>query len=326
MRRNTQATLLFLLSGLLLGGCGGGAAAPGGNDPLEKATLTGEILSIDGQSTSLDGVLVSLVETGAVAVTDADGYFAFPSVPTGTLTVDLVSPLALGMKAGAGGMGGQGDSGASGGTGGSGGPHGDANGDGLCDEDGHMYHNGECFDDDAIDDGEDAGDDSVSVHRVREQERVHLRIRLQDGAIQEMQCTRAENQERETERHMECVADGGAECPLEGTMEMERVHTRERERERFRVCVDGAEPGRELELWVFSGEGVGECLGTQTANANGECQWEAETGSGPGLPHGADRIEDMEGYRVRVCAMNGEPMLEGDAPPLAQGQPAQALP
>lgn len=276
----TPRVLLFLLPALLLAACGGGAGSLDGDPASTKtATLTGEILSIDGDSSALDGVVFALVETGQLVESSADGWFSFGDVPTGTLTLELVSASSYAAKAG------------------------DAS---------TFAEDDDTADDDTDDDDNDLDDDGLCMERVRSQERLHVRIRIQDGELGEMQCTRSENTERETERHMQRAGD----CPdpdMEGELEMEQ----NRERERFRVRVEHTEPATDLEAFVIASDGTEESLGPCTVQANGECEWSVDTGSGGRLPFGAGSVEDLEGYRVQVRSREMScVMLEGEVPGL----------
>jgi len=261
----------------LIAACGGGGGGAFDTAPLlEKATLTGEVLSIDGDIARLDGVVLALRETGQVVESDADGWFSFGEVPVGTLTLDLVHAASYSAKAGE--------------------AEPTANGpvqEGQ-DDDNDMQGNGLC------------------MEQVREQERLHVRVRIQDGELGEMQCVRAENTERETERHME-QAQTHADPDMEGEMEMEQ----EQERERLRICVEQAEPGTDLEALVIAPDGTEESLGPRTVQANGECEWSVDTGQGGRLPHGAGSVEDLEGYRAEVrLRTTNQVMLQGDLPGL----------
>lgn len=272
-----RASLLMALA-LLLVACGGGTGMPTDSLTSAKATLTGEVLSIDGDESAVDGVVLSLRETGQIAESDADGFFTFGAVPTGSLTLDLVTAASYSTKSG--------DSGS--GSSGSG--------------------------DDAANGGEDndMGDQSMNMERVRAQERIHVRLRIQDGELGEMQCVREENTERETERHMVRTQDN-ADPDMEGEMEM----TQTQERERFCVEVENADAGLDLEAVVMAADGSEESLGTRTVQQNGECEWRIDTSQGGRLPFGAASVEDLEGYRVQVREMaTGTPVLHGEAPGL----------
>lgn len=283
MERASRSPLLapsvpLLLAALLLAACGGGGTSDGLPAGSTKAELTGEVLSIDGLTSALDGVVLSLRETGDVAVTATDGWFSFGEVPTGTLTVDLVLSPTYALKTGA-------DASTTAGADDAGGPGSDDN----------AAHEGE-----------------MQMSRVREQERIHVRLRIQDGAIGEMECVRAENTERETERQMLRTAANG-DPDMEGEIEV----AEDAEGLRFCVRVQQAEPGRDLEAEVAAPNGATEGLGPRTVDADGTCRWEIRTAAGGTLPFGAAGLEALEGYRVRVrAAVGGDVLLEGDVPAL----------
>lgn len=301
--------LTVSLGALLLTGCGSGSTPYDGLPSYEKGTavVTGEVVLADASETPLDGVILALRETGATVVTDADGSFTFAAAPSGTLTIDLIAaPTAFTvLKSDDAGT----AAGESGGHQGDPGPHGDADGDGVCDEAGHQYHNGDCFDEEEIEDGEDAGDDEVFMHRVRAQERIHVRLRLEDGAIGSMECTRDQDRERETEVRMECL-DASA---VEGKLEFEQRQTRQR----LRACVEHAGDGASCELWAIAPDGAEERVCTATANAYGEARWGLDTGAGARLPFGAGGLGELEGYRFQVRdAGTGAVRLRAQGPAL----------
>ena len=286
--------ILMAVPLLLLACGGGGTGAPADTLSSAKATLTGEVLSIDGDTSAVEGVVLALRETGQVAASDADGWFAFGEVPAGTLTIDLVSAASFSAKAGD----------ASGAAGGG------SQGEGGNAEGGNAEDN-------------DMGDHVMSMERVRAQERVHVRLRIQDGELGEMQCVREENTERETERHM-VRTQANADPDMQGEMEMEQ----DRERERFCVRVEHAEAGLDLEAVVMASDGTEESLGPRTVQPDGECEWRVDTAQGGRLPFGATSVEDLEGHRVQVrLRATGEAVLEGQAPGLppfgASGDHAQ---
>ena len=284
--------ILMALPLLLLACGGGGSGTPADSLSSAKATLTGEVLSIDGDTSAVEGVVLALRETGQVAASDADGWFAFGEVPAGTLTIDLVSAASFSAKAGDASSAAQDDAG-----GGSQGE--DGNADGGNPEGGHADDN-------------DMGDHVMSMERVRAQERVHVRLRIQDGELGEMQCVREENTERETERHM-TRTQANADPDMQGEMEMEQT----RERERVRVQVEHADAGLDLEAVVMASDGSEESLGPRTVQSDGQCEWRVDTSEGGRLPFGAASVEDLEGLRVQVrLRATGEAVLEGQAPGL----------
>lgn len=295
--RQLPVHILMALA-LLLAACGGGSTGTP-IDPLTsaKATLTGEVLSIDGDASALDGVVLALRETGQIVESGADGWFSFGDVPAGTLTLDLVSASSLSAKAG--------DTQASHGNGG--------NDDAGNDDAGN---------DDAGNDN-DLDGDCMNMQRVRAQERIHVRLRLQDGELCEMQCVREESAERETERHMRRTQTN-ADPDMRGEVEREQ----RQDRERLCIEVECAEYGRDLEAVVIAAGGSEESLGLRTVQADGECEWRIDTSQGGRLPFGASSCGELEGYRVQVRARNtGDPLLEGEIPglPPFRGQGAAKL-
>jgi len=279
------STFLLLLPALLLAACGGGGSLDA-TPTSSKATLTGEILSIDGDTSALDGVVLALVETGQLVESSSDGWFSFGDVPTGTLTLELVSAASYSAKAG------------------------DAST--LAEDDDATDEDDDLDEEDDVDDDNDLDEDGMCMERVRSQERLHVRIRIQDGQLGEMQCTRSENTERETERHMERTEANG-DPDMEGELEMEQ----RQDRERFRVEVEHAEPGTDLECVVIAPDGTEESLGLRTVQGDGECEWNIDTSNGGRLPFGAGSVEDLEGYRVQVRRRaTNQAMLEGDVPDL----------
>jgi len=312
--RAARSILTLLVATLLIAACGGGASTPFDAVPTaSKATafLTGEIVSVDGSTGSLDGVLLGLRETGDGVVTDLDGSFSFGEVPTGTLTIDIISIPATSAKSGE-------DSGHddSGHHGDDDPPHHDEDDDGLCDEEGHQHQNGECFDDDEVEDGEDADDDDLSVHRVRAREQIHIRLRLENGAIGTMECVREQNREREVEMVM-ARTEANDDPDMKGKLELE---SRE-DRERLKVRVERSDTGRQLELWATAPNGNQEALGTCTADGEGEARWTFDTSNGARLPFGLGSVEDLEGHRFEVRdGGTGAVMLRVNAPALPQAR------
>ena len=74
---------------LLFAGCGGGGTGetfdPGGVSPAGTASLTGQVVEVDGETTSLGGIQLELLETGKTVTTGFDGSFDFGKEPLGSL-------------------------------------------------------------------------------------------------------------------------------------------------------------------------------------------------------------------------------------------------
>ena len=279
---------LLTLAALLLAACGGGGSGE------QAASLSGEVVEIDGQSAQVAGVVLMLTETGETTVTDADGTFAFPEAPTGTLTLELVStpPVAGAAKGGT-----------------PEGPQGD---------DGHRHegddgHHGQAWDEEEIEDGEDADDDDVNVHRVRDRERVHVRLRIRDGAICEMECHREQNRECEVELVMTATEDC-EDDDLAGKLELERRD----DRERFKVRVWNATTGDDLEVVVIDLADDEDSLGEATVDEDGKAAWTLDVSLGDSLPFEALSVTDLEGFRVEVRdADTGTALLEAEVPQMS---------
>jgi hypothetical protein len=79
-----------LLSIVFLAACGGGTAPT-----LESAALRGLVYEVDGQSDTLSGVEVALLETGDVVMTDDGGNFTFTDLEAGTYTLVFDTSLFL---------------------------------------------------------------------------------------------------------------------------------------------------------------------------------------------------------------------------------------
>ncbi len=251
---------------LLLAACGSG----GGTPPTlaTAASLTGEVVEIDGQGALVAGVVLKLAETGEIAVTDTAGAFAFPAVPTGSLTLELVSCPTFATVYSMTGE--------------------DAS-------NGEEGHQGPPWDEEEVEDGEDADEDDVNVHRVREQERVHLRLHIQDGAICEMECVRDQNRECEVEITLSPTEDTDDD-EMAGKLEIESRD----DRDRFKVYVWNATPDRDLEVFVVADDGDEESLGVVTVDADGEASWVLDGSEGDDLPFGVLAVADLEGYEVEV--------------------------
>ncbi|MHC4164556.1 MAG: carboxypeptidase-like regulatory domain-containing protein [Planctomycetota bacterium] len=85
------------LLALLLPACGGASAA------LETAALQGNVYELDGQTLDRSGVSVTLLETGATYLTDANGEFGFDGLTPGVYTLDFDTVLTTANLLGEGG-------------------------------------------------------------------------------------------------------------------------------------------------------------------------------------------------------------------------------
>jgi len=88
MNGSKRSLLLWgaALALLVVPACVGGS---GGVTTTGAAALQGVVYERDGQSSDLDGVTITLVETGAAAWTEADGSFRIDGVEPGVYTIDV---------------------------------------------------------------------------------------------------------------------------------------------------------------------------------------------------------------------------------------------
>jgi len=76
------------LLALLFPACGGASPA------LETAALQGTVYELDGQTLDRSGVSVTVLETGAMDLTDSNGAFRFDELTPGVYTLDFDTVLA----------------------------------------------------------------------------------------------------------------------------------------------------------------------------------------------------------------------------------------
>ncbi len=268
--------------------CGGGAdgGLPAGpTAPVATAILDGQVLEVDGQTTALAGIAVVLAETATTAVTGADGAFSLGAVPTGSLTLDVSMPtagapsvVASGSAEGDGGRGAAGNPDPGGGPSGAG--------------------------PDEIEDGEDLnGNGTLEIHRARDRERIRVQLRIQDGAVLSMTCSRDGDRdgdgecdgERDVEVRM-TLAESSDDDDIAGELDLDARAGREC----FRVQVEGATPDRLLAVVAIDPAGLEDPQGTATVGADGAASWEFDAFQGDRLPFGATTVAELEGYRAEV--------------------------
>lgn len=166
-----------------------------------------------------------------------------------------------------------------------------------------------------VDDGDEMGEVEVQVHRVRDGEHLHVRLRIRDGRLERSDVSRSEHDEREAEVAMMRTA-ANDDADMKGKIEVE---VRD-DRQRFEVEVEHATPGRDLEAVVIAPDGAEDTLGTLTVDANGEAGWEINTSDGGLLPFGAADVTNLEGYQVVVRdAIGGTDLLTGLVPAVPAG-------
>lgn len=288
-----RALRLLSLSGLALGlstltACGGGGG--GGSGGVGTASLAGRVVLVDGTSSSLGGVLLSMPRTGATVVTAPDGSFDFGNVPTGTLTVRLGTAAArVGVQRNGADDPPNHDVGDDNG----------GNGDGLDDNGGDDVNddNGvDAIDSDSLDDGDDhdTGDDDFDLVGVTAGERVELHLTIRDGVVESLSCARSHAEDREAEVRMTRSVDSD-DADVTGKIETEA----RLDRQRLKIEVEHLTPGRVVKAFVTLA-GVEADLGSRTADAFGEVEWDLNTNDGDALPLGVTTVAELVGADVRV--------------------------
>jgi hypothetical protein len=296
----TRFLALLCIFPLLLSACGGGGGSAPGAITQAKASLDGGVTEIDGATSGLAGVELLLVESGQRAVTGADGSFAFPATPVGSFTIALVrapvnrTPALLE---------GEDESGA------------DAAEDESEDESEDEAEDE--IEDDSIEDGDESSETEVELHRVTDGESIRLRLRINNGVLEQVDVSRSTSDEREVERCLERT-DANDDRDMKACLEVEQRD----DGARFELEVEHATPGVELELVVIDPDGVEESQGTLTVNLEGEAEWELRTTT---LPFDVLTVAELEGYDVAVRdAVTGANLFAGTVPELPAAAPSDA--
>ena len=279
MRAYRLLSLSALLAGLsALTACGGGGgASPGG---VGTAALTGRVILRDGTSSNLGGILLSMPRTGTTVVTAPDGSFSFGSIPTGTIAVRLLSTAATVSTQGGGA-----DDGPNHDVGDDNG----GNGDGVDDNGGDDVNddNGvDAIDDDSNDDGDDhdTGDDDFDVVGITDGEKIEVHMSVDGGVIESLDCSRSGSDDREAEVRMTRSVDSD-DADVTGKIETEA----RLDRQRLKIEVEHLTVGRVVKA-IVTLAGVDADLGSRTADAFGEVEWDLNTNDGDVLPHGVTTV------------------------------------
>lgn len=269
----------FALSFALLStaACGGGGG--GGGTPTGTSALSGRIVTRNGTTSNLGGVQVTFLRTGETATSDANGTFAFGSIPTGTIALSVNDPSIAMARVLAAGLD-------------------DAPGD----------DNGDDGNDDDFDDGDDndTGDDDCDIPGGDDGESIEVFISVDGGVITSVQVSRSSSDDRESESHL-TRADTSDDLDVEGEASLES----RTDRQKLKVEAEHLTVGRSIRAVVIC-DGVEESLGDRTVDASGEVEWEVATNDGGVLPHGATTVEDLVGCDVEVRdAVSGTVLLYG---------------
>ncbi len=304
------ATLLALS----LAACGGGGTS---TPALQTAALQGLVYEVDGQTADRSGVIVEVLETGQAAVTTIDGRFAFPDVPAGAITLRFGSGAIITARQ-------DGDSGSDEGEG-EGEGEDESDDDEDSDEDESDDESDDDEDSDEDEDGDDESDDDDEEKRDEDSEGnpiletecgdlVNVRLSIRNGRVAEFSATCSQRQRADA--RLERAADS-PDGDVEGKV---KIDTRGGDQE-FEVEAEHLAPGTIVEIFLRApGEDTAfVSVGTAAANADGEAEFERDTGDGDTLPLGVTEVAALEGYDVSVrLATTGDVLLVGEVPSLPE--------
>jgi len=303
-----QKLTFFLLAGTLLVACGsGGAAAPN----LESASLIGTVVELDGQTLDRSGVEVTLIETGATAVTGTDGRFSFPEIPTGTATLAFgQGQIRVLARRGA-------DDDDDGGD--------DADDDDGDDDDGDDDDGDDDDGDDDDGDDDDADDDGNPLIRtIRAGDKIEVRIVIRDGEVVEFRVSGSGER-----KAIDALARpaGSLDLDVTGKVKVESDFSGDEE---FEVEVEHLAAGTVMEVFLADPETPETfiSIGTAPANALGEAELEFETEDGDALPLSVSSVDELRDFLIEVrLATTGALLLFGTVPALpAGGSPGDDTP
>ena len=273
-------------------GCGGG-----GGTTMAAAQLSGTVYEIDGQSTDLAGVQVTLMETGDRLWTDGSGAFVFRGLEPGTYTLDFDTSFAMLQE-------GDHEDGAEDDHDGVEGDH----EDGIDDhEDGVEDHEGDGHEDEpGHEDGDEFEDeDGHPKVDVPEGGDVECHVALENGEVKDFSTGHEEEQYAMAKLHLTDAAEiagyrveGGIKIAARGDGTL------------FKVCVEGLMGGDVIEILVHETS-----IGTATADGEGRACLVLEND----LPLGAPNLGELAGLRVDVyLAETDLRLLVGEVPELME--------
>jgi len=312
-----RRALLLIHTAILataLAGCGGGAGgvdpAPGGT-PVVAGKVTGAVTQINDDTSALAGVQIRMIETGEVVTSAPDGGFDFVASSPRSFTLALVTAPLLGKR---GADDGEEDA------------EDDQDGDddeiddGDQDGDDDEIGDDDDGDEDEIDDGDESSETEVEVHRVEDGEHIHVRLRIRDGRLEQVEVSRSGHDEREVEVFMDRAATSD-DADIKGKLEVEIRD----DRQRLEVEAEHATAGRDLELFVLAPDGTEQSLGVLSVDSFGEAEWEISTEQGGVLPLGAGSVEDLVDHTVEVRdAVEGIVLLIATVPDVPASVPSPA--
>jgi hypothetical protein len=272
--------LVGALGALMLAACGGST----GSAPavFETAALEGVVVEVDGQTTSLGGIEVRVVETGATVFTAVDGSFTIAGLEPGSyrLAFDAGLPQVAHEK--------------------------DANaGDGQKERDLEAER----------EEREDRDGHPV-IEVTRACGKITIAVKLENGTVKEFTIGEHAVRHARSKLHRpEGVAFEGFH-PV-GRISVSAAGADGAERQVFRVKVEGVPGGSVLELFVDLRDEQGPVsVGTAIADGEGEALYVRDTGEGQELPRGVG-LGDLAGKRLEVRLMQTDTLiLVGEIPHL----------
>ena len=286
MRLSLCLVVAFLA--LSLSACGGGGADAAAFDSGPVSKLDGTILDIDGDSDQRAGVSLTLVETGEVVTSNADGAFTFTALPEGDVTLAFADAPGVGKPSAL--------------------------------QEASDADAAEREDDAADGEKDDAGDDSergdrwVRIRRIRLGESLRIEIRIVAGRIVHVRVIRPEidhptddpcagERELELAMHRSRLND---DPDMEGELEMSLECNGDQE---FEVEVEDATTGNLLEAVVISPDLEEHSLGWRAVELDGDAEWKLDTGDGDALPFGVRHLGRLENHGVVVRDEEGTILL-----------------
>jgi len=287
-----MAARLGLISFLALAvACGGSADGLSGDPSLQTAALEGYVFEVDGQTADREGVVVRIIETGAVTTTDAEGRFSFDRVPADGVTLDFRTSLsALAHMEG---------------------------GEQQQNQEQAQNQEHECEGDLDCDDDEDH-EDHPHMHGLVAGDRVNVRCSIEDDEVREFFMSGLDRL-----RAMAPLLrdEDSPDADVTGKV---KIESRD-DREKFEIEVEHLDAGDSVNLYMAPPPAEGEdpefvFIANMTANSEGEAEFERDTNDGDNLPFDKESVADLSGYLIEVRLDDtGEPLLlTGEVPELPE--------
>ncbi len=301
-----NAYMLFSLC-LVLAACGGGVGDGGipgdtSTNALSAPVIEGVVLDVDGESDLSANVPLQIVETGEVAVTNAEGAFEFYDVPEGDVTIVLAQPGVISRST-------------------------NDSSDDSTDEKPEREEDGDDEDDtdgkdDEADDDNERTDREIRIRRIRRGDCVRVDIRIRVGEIIDIELTRTrcegddDDDDRCWKRELELEmtpTDGNPDPDMEGEVELEIDCV---PCQKFEVEVEDATPGAILVAVVVDPDENVHVLGRREVEPDGDAEWRLDTCDEDELPFGYTRITGLSKHVVCVRTEDGRNLLKARIPAL----------